>query len=449
MSGLVVLPCSFTAYHYHTTFVGNVVFLILVSIICAGCFTSKRVCVTTDVSELDNGVRTVNKYEIVRKNLAYSKNINSADTAVLSMNATAKRMFPGVFADGGIPITISEDIEYKSGPNVILGPIPLILPIPDRQSQTFVRKEALALAAAPEVKMAFNVLTKHDFSTSFWLPTALLCFSGSGGEQGKPCFDAHARAFCNPNARVAPAEERESAEQSIEIGAIASRLKEMEVSGLITADVIAKSVVYRRRLDEKRREEAEKARQRVATLKPKEPKARIPQTHREPVIATETSTPPYRVEYLKRDEGSDFAYRFALVLNGEASTQTFFVIHKMFADEVRSAYCREYPNADSDSLWVSVSHHMENGRIEGRAEVLTIIPVSLSYNADSRRGKLAVRFKTGQAEEAREWARKNIETLARDKNIALVTGQLPPEATYYSLGEKIEGNVIEIEFKTE
>ena len=48
-----------------------------------------------------------------------------------------------------------------------------------------------------------------------------------------------------------------------------------------------------------------------------------------------------------------------------------------------------------------------------------------------------------------EWMSYNIETLACDKNIALVTGQLPPAATYYSLGEKVDGNVMEIEFKTE
>lgn len=55
----------------------------------------------------------------------------------------------------------------------------------------------------------------------------------------------------------------------------------------------------------------------------------------------------------------------------------------------------------------------------------------------------------GQSAEARAWARENIETLARDKNIALVTGQRPPDANYYLLGEKIDGNVMEIEFKTE
>ena len=60
-----------------------------------------------------------------------------------------------------------------------------------------------------------------------------------------------------------------------------------------------------------------------------------------------------------------------------------------------------------------------------------------------------MRFNAGQMEEAREWIKKNVETLARDKNIAHVTGQLLPVATYYLFGESISGNIMEIEFKTE
>ena len=159
--------------------------------------------------------------------------------------------------------------------------------------------------------------------------------------------------------------------------------------------------------------------------------------------------PPYRIIDLAREKDSDFAYAFTLELSGDASIQTFFGIQAMFANEVRAAYQMEYPNANISTLRVVVQPRLSNGKIVGRAEVLTITPVSLSYDAGSRRGRLSVRFNPGQAEEARAWIRKNIETLARDKNIALMTGQLPPAATYYSLGEKIDGNVIEIEFKTE
>lgn len=75
--------------------------------------------------------------------------------------------------------------------------------------------------------------------------------------------------------------------------------------------------------------------------------------------------------------------------------------------------------------------------------------MSLSYDASLRLGKLSLRFGPGQEKETRNWAKENIETLVRDKNIALITGQLPPAAIYYSLSEKINGNVMEIEFKTE
>ena len=47
------------------------------------------------------------------------------------------------------------------------------------------------------------------------------------------------------------------------------------------------------------------------------------------------------------------------------------------------------------------------------------------------------------------WIRRNIETLAHDENIMLVTCQAPPEGHYYSFGEKIEGNDMEIECGTE
>lgn len=84
------------------------------------------------------------------------------------------------------------------------------------------------------------------------------------------------------------------------------------------------------------------------------------------------------------------------------------------------------------------------------AAVLTIRLVSLDYDPRTRRGKLAVRFNAGQAEESRKWIRRNIERLASDKNIALTTGQLPPAAKFYLGREEFkDGNILEIEFKTE
>ena len=150
------------------------------------------------------------------------------------------------------------------------------------------------------------------------------------------------------------------------------------------------------------------------------------------------------------EEGSDFAYAFALELSDNPSIQTFFGVQNVFANEVRTAYMMENPNADPSALRVVVQPRMSNGRIVGRAEVLTITPVALGYDHGTRLGKLSVRFNANQYEEARKWVRRNVETLARDKNIALVTGEIPPAARFYLLGESLkDGNVLEIEFKTE
>jgi hypothetical protein len=158
----------------------------------------------------------------------------------------------------------------------------------------------------------------------------------------------------------------------------------------------------------------------------------------------------YRIDSLVRESNSDFAYAFTLEMNGEPSIEAFFGIQGVFAREVLDVYMAEYPNADVSTLRVYVLPRLSHGRIEGRAKVLTIKPLSLSYDAATRRGKLSVRFNDGQMESARAWIRKNVETLARDKNIALVTGEIPPAAKFYLGREELkDGNVLEIEFKTE
>lgn len=163
--------------------------------------------------------------------------------------------------------------------------------------------------------------------------------------------------------------------------------------------------------------------------------------------------PTYRVVSLERDSANNIRYKFVVELVGENirdPLQGFRIVQRDFRKSVEEDYIRTYGPIDC-AVRVDFSELKQvERRIEGVAIVLTIKPLSLSYDNQSRRGTVTVRFGVNQYEEARDWARRNIETLARDKNIALVTGQLPPEARYYSLGEKLkDGNVLEIEFKTE
>ena len=165
-----------------------------------------------------------------------------------------------------------------------------------------------------------------------------------------------------------------------------------------------------------------------------------------------SKVPAHRVLKFARDTGSEFTYVFALELletpndpNGVAA-----LVMQELGKSVKDDYIDSYPSEKEDGLVVEFSDVKVDGRrIQGCAAVLSLKPVSLTYDAITRHGKLSVQFNPGQAEFACAWIRRNIETLARDKNIMIVTGQTPPEGRYYSVAEKIEGNVMEIEFKTE
>lgn len=75
---------------------------------------------------------------------------------------------------------------------------------------------------------------------------------------------------------------------------------------------------------------------------------------------------------------------------------------------------------------------------------------SLNYDPNTHKGHIAVEFDSEYYAEARLWARENIETLARDKNVALQTGEIPSQAKFYLGAERVkDGNILEIEFETE
>ena len=161
----------------------------------------------------------------------------------------------------------------------------------------------------------------------------------------------------------------------------------------------------------------------------------------------------YRIVSFERESDSSFAYNFVLALRDEedGSLVTLRQIQQEFRMAVKTDYMESFSVVNANSLYVDFSEYkLNNGKIYGRAVVLTIAIVSLTYDPNTRTGKLAVKVNANQYEEARKWVRKNIETLARDKNIALVTGKIPPAAKFYLGREELKaGNILEIEFKTE
>jgi len=165
------------------------------------------------------------------------------------------------------------------------------------------------------------------------------------------------------------------------------------------------------------------------------------------------NVPVYSIISFDRESGNSFSYRFVLALSdtNNRSLQVLRAVQKEFREAVKADYTESFPGVNLHSLFVEFPEYkLHEGRIEGIAMVLTISVTSLSYDPNTRTGKLAVKVNANQYEEARKWIRKNIETLARDKNIALTTGEIPPAAKFYLGREELKnGNVLEIEFRTE
>ena len=170
------------------------------------------------------------------------------------------------------------------------------------------------------------------------------------------------------------------------------------------------------------------------------------------VVESRAKAPPHRVVRLSRSLEKDFAYAFELSLENapENPNETVRAVIHDFTKAIVEAYVDTFPHAQKNLLRVAFSEVAISGvKIAGKASVLTIAPLSLSYDANTRRGKLSVRFNPGQADESREWVLENIATLARDKNIELTTGTLPPPGKFSICNEKVDGNTLEIEFRTE
>ena len=417
--------------------------LSLVSGMLAGC-VSERAYVWADVRDIGPNIRTRHRYKLsgykwkcpdeIR---AYFQNPGLGDAKLNEWCKENERMIfkrystafsrfqPDVFSDSGIPILLNEVSSTQSSelfPTFVLS-ILSFFAFPAWIHGSGEDVIAINVGNADIDIGKVTVGMKSLESMSLIIPSSLVLFDdGADGAE-----DARYSKSALVTNRIFFDRSETSGQDCVDgvmAYAIASRLKEMEDSGQMDAILVQSNHRYENYP--------------LPHLSPKHETSDVP-----------SQKPPYRIVSFARKADSDFAYDFALEMNDNPSIETFFGIQGVFAREVLSAYKMEHPDVDVNSLKVDVQPQLSGGRIVGRAAVLTIVPLSQSYDANTRMGKLSVRFNIGQAVEARAWIRRNIETLVRDKNVALTTGQLPSAATYYLLGERVNGDTMEVEFKAE
>lgn len=191
----------------------------------------------------------------------------------------------------------------------------------------------------------------------------------------------------------------------------------------------------------------------VARQEPKREvvKAR-PEPPRQEPAKRDREEPLYSVERFERLPGNDFAYEFVLELTSKTSG---IALASRIKDEIRAEILADYKATYARDRYESIGvdfpkFAMAGGRIEGRAEVMRMRVTSLTYDQATRKGLITVKIGAARFDQARQWVRENIEILARDKNVALMTGELPSAGKFYLGAERVkDGNVLEIEFETE
>ena len=331
--------------------------------------------------------------------------------------------YPHVFSDSGIPVAIkmtTNEYDMSKHQWTLLLTIFSLTLFPEIRSRSYKRAFDLMIADDVETRDCFTIESGDDFAQGIF-PTALIPYGGMPDFGAKRVYGQSDVAIGSDTAIYDSHTEFNKQNTGFLLEGFAygvvAKLKEMEDSGRVDAML-------------RKQEKVKKQKQEAAKLK----------------------APAYRLARFAHDAGGDFTRKFALELLEMPidPDKAKSAVLQEFGESLKEEYAGSVFGAKKMSLAVSYTDVKMDGKlIQGRATVLAMSLVSLSYNASMRRGKMSVRFNAGQEQEAREWIRRNIDALARDKNIALVTGRPPPEARYHLRGEKVDGDVMEIEFETE
>ena len=411
-----------------------VIMYVAVSVLISGCYNVRFAAI---VEAPDVGPNVITKYKYRLAEYYFVKNGSFVRGSFDKLKSNLERFYPNVFSDSGIPFALYEsasfDSKSKYEATMLLyifscGTLPYCQHSGYREKFTVVVKNG---QKSEKASITGKFLTSSALTC--YTPIALACFNDPPMDYGTE----NQRCFWNTIAYGSNKDKFKINHQAIAYG-LAIRLREMELAGKVEGLIVGGNT------------------QRKGASNDVQSEVKDMQADRKPKsVVSETPSGAVAVSYdivsCEREVGNDFSYKFELKLKGEKSLKAFRSVQKEFRATIKEDYAESFPGVKQNSLFVDFPEYkLSNGKIEGRAVVLSISVTSLTYDPNTRTGKLAVKVNATQYEEARKWIRKNIETLARDKNIALTTGEIPPAAKFYLGREELkDGNVLEIEFRTE
>jgi len=389
--------------------------MITVALLCViGCSHTR----TSAIVSVGGGVHQVvtrNHYKLVMVN-ADGIETRMPLQQLRSFNDRMKKHQPNVFTDDGMPYTIRAAKhmgQYLSGGN----PLPTLMSLgllPQCHGYGSSERTTFDVLRRPNASATFDIHRMQDHAFSLFSPLALLLYNDdpefpsgcekgsavtlySGGVGGDDWLDNYNDAY-----------------DSAKAYAIAALLKQMEDDGRIDVS---------HRMDEGR--------------------------------TTSRSGPAgdkFEIVDFKRDNGLEHRYSFTVKRRGGGTVTMRDArdLKKSLRTMVRDDYMASFPDVVPGSLVVDFPEFaLRDGKIVGKSAALSLLVESLKYDADTHVGTMRIRVGENQFEDARRYARRNIESLVRDKNVALDAKAIPATATFYLRDETLKDDVLEITFKAE
>ena len=394
-----------------------------IAVVASGC-VHNRTTVLVAVDDLGSQIVTKNKYTPVYSDgiLSLGKMMRTGKMPVWTVpldRLIAEQ--PQVFSSNGIPFVVERGFGSVSPNGSTPFIVPLLIPfiIPgcgEGSPQEF--KYTIDVVDCPDAHATFQQKERRDSCFALLTPLPMVFYPTAGVFDDEPekkrKFTRHSFSL-GLTADSESFKEDMSASQSATAYGIAVALKQMEESGKIS-----------------------------------------PATSRtagdvESQNANLRGGANFDIVDFHRTDSDSHRYVFSLVSTNEnVSLRESLAAKRVLSNTISHDFMASYPSVNRTVLAVDFTEYeFANGVIKGAANVLPLNILAYNYDKYTRKGCMRIKVRADQFEAARRYVRQNIESVVRDKNIALIVGEIPPHARFELLDESVADGVLEVNFKAE
>lgn len=390
-----------------------------------GC-VHQRSSMLVAVEDLGPLIETKHRYALV----AGGEVSWEAQDQLAQINRNLQKAQPNVFAPDGIPFVRSGNFwgrvpRHDDTTWTIVFIPTLVLPVMSSGAESG-STCTIDVLDNPDAHASFTAKARRDTAFALLSPLPMLCYPGTAGFEDEPescrTYSSHAVSLMGGSPVV---------EYGDTIDDFGSGLK---VWGFNSVDAYGIAVLLKRMED---------AGQIDAS------RCRTQQTKRQ--MTDSPASEGFELVDMRKDAGRGYGYSFVLKSrSGNVSLGESRKIQQELREMIRNDFSASFPAANRAVLVVDFTKYaLVDGELRGTASVLPMDVVSFVYDKHTRKGSMKIRVEAALLEDARKYCRRSIESIVRDKNIALQAGEVPPAAQFTLRDETVKDGILEIAFKTE